>query len=43
MEELFSCFLYRDGRQLFLYSCGLTPVWRLKYLPKNDALGKLSE
>lgn len=28
---------------LFRYSCGLSPVCRLKYLPKNDILVKFSE
>lgn len=30
-------------RQLHLYSPGVIPVHLLKYFPKNDALGKLSE
>lgn len=25
------------------YSCGPTPTWRLKYLPKKERLAKLSE
>ena len=28
---------------LFLYANGLMPTYRLKYLPKNDVLAKLSE
>lgn len=28
--------------QLFLYSCGLMPTWRLKYFPKKDIFVKLS-